>query len=278
MYLADRDEEDKGHRGVAEFVENGSWREEKIEEPIFADDTAQDPRQQMGEDDQCYEAGNHYENLQDYLHGSIVEGRGDRGLESTLWLRRWSGCRICLRAARQQNEEEYVSEDNPMPPSIQNEAAQTTSIEPPPQPDSPKKKVSWKWIVLGVFLFFAVMAIIGAIIGPQEEAPNSSEAKKTAPSSTPSTTLTTPATSPTTPLSTTPTPKQFSEEERKQIYYELAKYQDSIPYDPPAEWTRLNEESYQLFATKYGTTKDVIDKIAIEGATKGWPMPEPPTP
>lgn len=80
-----------------------------------------------------------------------------------------------------------------------------------------------------------------------------------------------------TPASTAPAAKTFTEKEKKQIYYELVKYQDSIPYDPPAEWTRLNEESYQLFATKYGTTKDVIDKIAIEGATKGWPMPEPPT-
>ncbi len=79
-----------------------------------------------------------------------------------------------------------------------------------------------------------------------------------------------------TPTSTAPAAKTFTEKEKKQIYYELVKYQDSIPYDPPAEWTRLNEESYQLFATKYGTTKDVIDQIAIEGATKGWPMPEPP--
>jgi len=58
-------------------VNYGSRREEEIEEPISPDDTAQLSVQHVGEDHEPAEAGYQYKNLQEYLHGSIVEGRGD---------------------------------------------------------------------------------------------------------------------------------------------------------------------------------------------------------
>lgn len=59
---------------MAGLVDYSSRREEEIEEPIFADHPAEDPRHQVREDDQGHKAGNQYDQLLQYLHRSIVEG------------------------------------------------------------------------------------------------------------------------------------------------------------------------------------------------------------
>jgi len=47
MYLADRYEEDKGHRCVAQFVDHGSRREKKIVDTVSPQGSAQQPGQEI---------------------------------------------------------------------------------------------------------------------------------------------------------------------------------------------------------------------------------------
>jgi len=65
----------------------------------------------------------------------------------------------------------------------------------------------------------------------------------------------------------------LTESERMQAFYDLVVLQDSIPYDDP-EWDEKNDESYEIIAEKYGTTRSQMFAIGVEGITKGWPMPE----
>ncbi len=67
-------------------------------------------------------------------------------------------------------------------------------------------------------------------------------------------------------MGNTPTPSNtgFSEEIRRQIFFDLVTVQDSGVGD---------EESFEIVARKYGVTIDVVREIAIEGVIQGWPVP-----
>jgi hypothetical protein len=93
VYFIYRGKRNQTGRRVADFVDDRSRRKEEVEEPLSMDEPAEKSRQKMGEDHQGHKAGNHYRNLQEYLHRSIVEGRGDFFAPS-FCLRRWSRCRI----------------------------------------------------------------------------------------------------------------------------------------------------------------------------------------
>jgi len=68
----------------------------------------------------------------------------------------------------------------------------------------------------------------------------------------------------------------LTESERKQAFYDLIKLQDLVPLDDP-EWSKKQVEAYVIIAEKYGITKDQMSAIAVEGAVKGWPLPDLPT-
>ena len=65
------------------------------------------------------------------------------------------------------------------------------------------------------------------------------------------------------------------EEKRKEIYFEIVKYEDSVPFDDP-DWFDKVSESREVIAERYGITEDEATKIAAEGIEKKWPMPPPP--
>lgn len=65
------------------------------------------------------------------------------------------------------------------------------------------------------------------------------------------------------------------EEKRKEIYYEIVKYEDSIPLDDP-DWFDKVSNSREVIGERYGITEDEATKITAEGIEKSWPMPPPP--
>jgi len=60
---------------------------------------------------------------------------------------------------------------------------------------------------------------------------------------------------------------EIAEPTRRQMFYDLVAAQDRGVGD---------EEAYEVIAQEYGVSVDVVRQIAVEGATKGWPMPSPP--
>ena len=111
---------------------------------------------------------------------------------------------------------------------------------------------------------------------PQEVVPEGTTPQPSA-ETTPTIPQTSPQPSPTAPPPSTTNNQQsiFTEDQRMQIFYELVEYQDSIPTSDP-DWGQKQEDAYQIFADKYGTNKEVMRQIAVEGVQKDWPMPEPP--
>jgi len=73
-------------------------------------------------------------------------------------------------------------------------------------------------------------------------------------------------------LSPTSSPTQgaasegIAEATRKQVFYDLVAEQDRGTGD---------EEAYDVVAKKYGVDVKTVRQVAVEGATKGWPMPPP---
>jgi|GEM_PF-1801212 len=65
------------------------------------------------------------------------------------------------------------------------------------------------------------------------------------------------------------------EEKRKEIYYEIVKYEDSVPLDDP-DWSDKVRKSREVVGERYGITEDEATKIAAEGIEKRWPMPPAP--
>ena len=57
-------------------------------------------------------------------------------------------------------------------------------------------------------------------------------------------------------------------EKRKEIYYELIKYQDEHPGEV--------EKSYGIIADRYGITREPLNLIMDEGFEKRWPQPDYP--
>ena len=56
----------------------------------------------------------------------------------------------------------------------------------------------------------------------------------------------------------------LSEKTRREVFYKLVEAQDQGVGD---------ERAYEIVAKRYGLTLAVVKQIAIEGVTKGWPMP-----
>jgi hypothetical protein len=57
------------------------------------------------------------------------------------------------------------------------------------------------------------------------------------------------------------------ESTRRQMFYDLVAEQDKGTGD---------ERAYEVIAQAYGVDVDIVQEIAVEGATKGWPMPPLP--
>ena len=72
-----------------------------------------------------------------------------------------------------------------------------------------------------------------------------------------------------------PVKEGLSEEQKKEIYYNLIEYQDSIPFSDPDYGNRQNE-AYKIIADRYGIEVLEVRKIVTEGIEKDWPMPPPP--
>lgn len=57
-------------------------------------------------------------------------------------------------------------------------------------------------------------------------------------------------------------------EKRKEVYYELIKYQDEHPGEA--------KKSYGIIIERYGITKELLNLIMSEGFEKRWPQPDYP--
>ncbi len=68
--------------------------------------------------------------------------------------------------------------------------------------------------------------------------------------------------------------KDFTEDERKQIYWDIVTEQDKAsPSDP--EYNKKMEQATGTVASKWETSAEVCSAIAIEATEKRWPLPEP---
>ncbi len=72
-----------------------------------------------------------------------------------------------------------------------------------------------------------------------------------------------------------PVKEGLSEEQKKEIYYNLVEYQDSIPFSDP-DYGNRQQEAYVIIADRYGVEESEVRKIVSEGIEKDWPMPPPP--
>jgi hypothetical protein len=64
----------------------------------------------------------------------------------------------------------------------------------------------------------------------------------------------------------------LTEQQRKQVFYELVQLQDQVSMDDP-NYDQKQEEAYLIVAKKYGITYDQAFAIGVEGLMNGWPMP-----
>ena len=64
----------------------------------------------------------------------------------------------------------------------------------------------------------------------------------------------------------------LTESERKQAFYDLVEYQDSVDFEDP-EYDEKQEEAYTVIAKRYGITEDQMYEIGVEGIANNWPMP-----
>ena len=64
---------------------------------------------------------------------------------------------------------------------------------------------------------------------------------------------------------------RLSEADRREAYYNITATQDQNPYS--TEW---GEGVKQAAADHYGVPRSTISDIILEGATKGWLLPDPP--
>lgn len=65
--------------------------------------------------------------------------------------------------------------------------------------------------------------------------------------------------------------RYLSESTRRKIFYDITAAQDQNPYS--TEW---GEGVKQAAADHYGVPRSTISDIILEGATKGWLLPDPP--
>ena len=65
----------------------------------------------------------------------------------------------------------------------------------------------------------------------------------------------------------------FTEQERKQVFYDLVALQDKISFDDP-DYDKKMDQAEETVAAQYGLTVEQVKDIGIEGITNSWPMPD----
>ena len=71
------------------------------------------------------------------------------------------------------------------------------------------------------------------------------------------------------------TPEEMPVKLRMKIYYELAEYQDRVPYDHPQK-TDHDAKSYDVISRKYQISIEKLKQIVAEGSMKKWALPPAP--
>jgi len=72
-----------------------------------------------------------------------------------------------------------------------------------------------------------------------------------------------------------PVEEGLSEDLKKEVYFELVKYQDGISFED-LDYAQKQQGAYQVIADRYGIEESEVRKIVTEGIKKDWPMPPPP--
>ena len=139
-------------------------------------------------------------------------------------------------------------------------------IAPPSQPVPAKKRrglsKNAKYVIVGVVALFVMLVIIVALVGEPEK---KESGKKEEPST---------STAEAEVDNDKKSLEDFTEEERKQIYWDNIAEQDKVSFSDP-EYNKKMEQATETVANKWGTTVEVCNAIAIEAIGKNWPLPEP---
>jgi hypothetical protein len=65
----------------------------------------------------------------------------------------------------------------------------------------------------------------------------------------------------------------LTEQERKQVFYDLVALQDKISFDDP-DYDKKMDQAEETVAAQYGLTVEEVKGVGIEGTINGWPMPD----
>ena len=65
----------------------------------------------------------------------------------------------------------------------------------------------------------------------------------------------------------------LTEQERKQVFYDLVALQDKISFDDP-DYDEKIDQANETVASQYGLTVEQVKDIGFEGSFNGWPMPD----
>ena len=72
-----------------------------------------------------------------------------------------------------------------------------------------------------------------------------------------------------------PVEEGLSEDLKKEVYFELVKYQDGISFEDP-DYAQKNQDAYIVLAERYNLQEADVRSIAVEGSKELWPVPPLP--
>lgn len=64
----------------------------------------------------------------------------------------------------------------------------------------------------------------------------------------------------------------LSVELKKEIYFELVKYQDDISFDD-SDYAQKQQDAYKVLADRYEVEESEIRSLVVEGSKELWPVP-----